>query len=455
MQIVYKHKVCTSSFLTMFGLSRDFWSHVTKVATIGLMPSLHGNCGKKRAIDPDNHTTTVLHSHFEALLGMAEVRATRFVSDTVDGISQRTVTQDNDNGNVYLPSNDGTCPSYYRYCLAQGYKVQTTATGNIVKEWVGFDGYEDGATKPSIVSLGTYHRFWKTNYPNLKVSPLCEDICPECQKYANRKKYCLTTSNLIHFSRDNLKPRPEDTGCEDDEDESRQASTGADLTDEQDDCPFFIPPGGESPYEVDEENECMLLCAAYHLFMARAQRALYRTVVSNAISDAKVKKPHSEKTFTFVVDYGQNMQLPVFNQEQPGTTYYYSPVNIYNLGVVDHAYVGNGDHKNPQEHIPSHVYHEGIGKKGANNVCSLLMKTLTDNGVLNECVCGGKLNVVFDNCSGQNKNNTVLSWYHTLLKWDTSRRSISSFWLLSTARMQLIGFSMLSRKSIVTKTFMS
>ena len=55
-----------------------------------------------------------------------------------------------------------------------------------------------------------------------------------------------------------------------------------------------------------------------------------------------------------------------------------------------------------------HVYHEGVGKKGANNVCSLLMKTLTDNGVINEDVIGGELNVVFDNCSGQNKNNTVI-----------------------------------------------
>mmetsp|Transcript_23950 Transcript_23950/g.50463 ORF Transcript_23950/g.50463 Transcript_23950/m.50463 type:complete len:88 (+) Transcript_23950:847-1110(+) len=84
-----------------------------------------------------------LHSHFETLLGMAEVRAMRFVTCEVDGGGQRTVTWDNDNDHVYLPSNDGTRPSYYRYCLAQGYKVRSTATGNIMKEWVGFDGYED------------------------------------------------------------------------------------------------------------------------------------------------------------------------------------------------------------------------------------------------------------------------------------------------------------------------
>ncbi len=85
---------------------------------------------------------------------------------------QRTVTYDNNDDNVYLPSNNSTCLSYYHYCLVQGYKVQSTATGNIAKEWVGFDGYKDRATKPSIVLLGTYHRFWKRNYPNVKVSPL-------------------------------------------------------------------------------------------------------------------------------------------------------------------------------------------------------------------------------------------------------------------------------------------
>ncbi len=149
-------------------------------------------------MDPNNSITAAPHSHFKTLLGMAEVRATRFVTSEVDGGGQRTITQDNDN-DVYLPSNDGTRPSYYRYCLAQGYKVRSTANGNIIKEWVDFDGYEDGATKPSIVLLGTYHRFWKANYPNLKVSPLQEDIYPECYKYANHKKYSITTSKLFDF----------------------------------------------------------------------------------------------------------------------------------------------------------------------------------------------------------------------------------------------------------------
>ena len=60
------------------------------------------------------------------------------------------------------------------------------------------------------------------------------------------------------------------------------------------------------------------------------------------------------------------------------------------------------------EHMHCHVYNEGVGKKGANNVASLIIKTLRQLNLLREDCVGGVLNIIFDNCSGQNKNNTVL-----------------------------------------------
>ena len=48
----------------------------------------------------------------------------------------------------------------------------------------------------------------------------------------------------------------------------------------------------------------------------------------------------------FAVDYGQNMELPMYNSQQPGVMYYYSPLSIYNLGMVDHVHdYGNGEVK--------------------------------------------------------------------------------------------------------------
>ncbi len=54
------------------------------------------------------------------------------------------------------------------------------------------------------------------------------------------------------------------------------------------------------------------------------------------------------------------------------------------------------------------VYQEGIASKGANNVSSLILKTWTDSYIIHENEKGEELIIVFDNCSGQNKNNTVL-----------------------------------------------
>jgi uncharacterized protein YnzC (UPF0291/DUF896 family) len=74
--------------------------------------------------------------------------------------------------------------------------------------------------------------------------------------------------------------------------------------------------------------------------------------------------------------------------------------------MVNHAHeYADGSIK---EHMYAHVYHEGIGKKGANNVSSLIMKTLRQLNLLRDDSVGGELNIIFDNCSGQNKNNTVL-----------------------------------------------
>ncbi len=116
--------------------------------------------------------------------------------------------------------------------------------------------------------------------------------------------------------------------------------------------------------------------------------------------------PHSEQLYTFVVNYGQNIEMPIFNKEQPGITYYFSPTGINNLGVVNHAHVnGNGT---VSKHMYCHVYHKGIGKKGANNVALLIVKTLQQLNLLLNDSASGKLNIIFDNCLGQNKNNTVL-----------------------------------------------
>jgi hypothetical protein len=125
--------------------------------------------------------------------------------------------------------------------------------------------------------------------------------------------------------------------------------------------------------------------------------------MDKAKEDAADNTPiHSERVHsTFIVDYGQNMALPWFGTSQPGDTYYYTPLTVFNLGVVDVSHPDG-------EHRYCHLYKEGDGKKGGDNVASLLMKTLRQLNILQEGCRGKELNVVFDNCPGQNKNHHVL-----------------------------------------------
>jgi hypothetical protein len=81
-------------------------------------------------------------------------------------------------------------------------------------------------------------------------------------------------------------------------------------------------------------------------------------------------------------------------------------MTVNNLGIVNHAHV-YPDGK-VSKHMHCHIYTDAVGKKGANNVASLIMKTLRDLNLLRSDEQGGELNIVFDNCTGQNKNNTVL-----------------------------------------------
>jgi hypothetical protein len=120
-----------------------------------------------------------------------------------------------------------------------------------------------------------------------------------------------------------------------------------------------LSPPEAASRKVDEEREMMLLDTATHIKMARAQRALYQAKVELAVQDATAKMDHSRRVYTFIVDYGQNMELPIYNKKQPGCTYYFSPLSVFNLGVVNHNHAYND--RRLYEHLHCHVYHERVG----------------------------------------------------------------------------------------------
>jgi len=151
-----------------------------------------------------------------------------------------------------------------------------------------------------------------------------------------------------------------------------------------------------------------------HVTAARLQRKLMKRKIEAA--RAWKKDPdNNPKVLTLVVDYCQNLQYPWYGDKQPGETYYYPHVTVYCLGAVDVADESVNLDGEPVARLHAHIYHEGEGNggkgtvKGGNNVASLVMKTLEKLDWLKEVEEGtAELNIFFDNCGGQNKNNMVL-----------------------------------------------
>jgi len=118
----------------------------------------------------------------------------------------------------------------------------------------------------------------------------------------------------------------------------------------------------------------------------------------------------SKKVYRLVVDYCQNPSYPWYGERQPGETYYYPHVNVYCLGIVNVADITVNANGEPDAKLHAHLYSkgQGDGHKGGNNVASLIMKQLEEFGWLKDLKDGSaELNIVFENCTGQNKNNMV------------------------------------------------
>ena len=63
-------------------------------------------------------------------------------------------------------------------------------------------------------------------------------------------------------------------------------------------------------------------------------------------------------------DFAQDLQFPHFGEEQPGDIFYFSPLNRHAFGTLNHSLEHDQMHEDLNQ--------EWEGKKGANNVASLI-----------------------------------------------------------------------------------
>ena len=243
----------------------------------------------------------------------------------------------------------------------------------------------------NLVSWKTFHAFWSKHYSNLVIPRPNANICVECYLFANGFKLGLKTR---------------DDGDEDSDNES--SSDEGNVNDVA--CPLAV----DAEIFTMEEREKLVLTANAHVQLAMIQRQLFNSYIEKAREDATNKVQHSECTYMRIGDYCQKMEMPYFGAEQPGDTYYMSPLTINCFGLVDPTGMSSTDDDNPdltkwRHKLHAYVYAEGVAGCGGNNVFSLLIKNLHDSGLLDPTKGpGGHFIAAFDNCSGQNKNNYVL-----------------------------------------------
>ena len=160
MSILRQSKVCTRGLLKVmhFGHHR-FRSVRTASKTTGVMP-VHGNTGKtpSNAVTGDDERGKALREHFDYLLQLGEVRATRVIATMVDGAQghanrgETTVDVGNDTTVVYLPVSFGYRSCYKRYMAGLGYKVSSRPNGGVIVE--GINGKPINRTE--FVCFATY-----------------------------------------------------------------------------------------------------------------------------------------------------------------------------------------------------------------------------------------------------------------------------------------------------------
>jgi hypothetical protein len=235
---------------------------------MGVMP-VHKATGKMNynSIVINEHKYEPLQRHFEYLSNLGEVRAAKVVPTLVDGMQGRVNCNDASDM-TYLPILIGYCSCYNRYMKSLGYNVRSTGTGKPVVEGGGGKEVDSG----EFVSFPTYFYMWKRDFPNLKVSPPVEDIFQYCYAFANRHRYLANCSyrgrndggdNIGQHNNEDLS-----TDGSDDGEDITNLGRGLERVD-------LNPPESVSTKEGKERELRMLLEAAAHIKMARAQRALY------------------------------------------------------------------------------------------------------------------------------------------------------------------------------------
>jgi hypothetical protein len=370
-----KQLICQHAIARACGMKSYAWRGLCKKVRAGEALD-HGLTGKL-----SNRISTEAHCWLEDFLTRLQEqgapRATRLVR-FINGEGKMVVeTRDDDEDVIDLPAHCTKLGLYKLFVAEHGWKFLYDPKNRIIDK-IPIEGVEQNPEDPTYLpSLKTFLNHWEINFPKMKIQKSAADICDECFVWANQVRYKQRLTGKV----------------------GKEA-----LLEEGDDT---VPAAAiKESEQITLQSEHLILSAADHVKKQQSQRDLFVSLKKKA----KKWGNHASRNLqlhTFVADYAQNMSVPNFAGEQPGKAYYLSPLNAYVFGVVDCS--------KEKTTLAAHTYFETDGKKGGNNVASMLWNELRRKGLTTgEMV--QEINIVMDNCAGQNKNRMVIRLLFVLIK---------------------------------------
>jgi hypothetical protein len=368
--------ICQHAIARVCGMKSYAWRGLCKKVRSGKTLE-HGLSGKS-----SNNRNLVAREWIDEFLARLEEqgapRATRLVRFINKEGNMVQETRDDDVDVIDLPSNLTKLGLYKQFIGERGWKYLYDPKNRVIDK-VPIDGMvQDPADPSDLPSITTFLSHWDCFFPKMRIQKQAADICDDCFVFANQVRY-------------------------------RQRLTGKDGTGALEDelVDETIPDGAIKETEAGAlASEEIILAAAAHVDKQKKQRDRFNQIKGQARRYLQKAKPLQVRTF--VADFAQNMGVPNFAGEQPGKAYYLSPLNVFVFGVVDCC--------TDKTTLAAHTYFKTDGKKGGNNVASMLWNELTRKGLTTMGERVSEIIIVMDNCAGQNKNRMVIRLLFVLVR---------------------------------------
>ena len=173
--------ICKEALGTLFGYSPFALKRLvlhTKMHTLPIH-RLTGVITPMSVKFQENVVPSFAHFFKNKIVPLAGKRPTRY---TRDAVTQTTIERDAKDNILELDIGCSKRGLYKEYAYLHGWKIQTTAKGNVIKTPHYDETDEEYQQQVEICSCGSFWNYWKENHSNMIVRKSSNDICATCYK---------------------------------------------------------------------------------------------------------------------------------------------------------------------------------------------------------------------------------------------------------------------------------